>query len=86
MRFRIEFGLEIRLVAAAHAGAVGATALRHEAIDHAVECHAIVKAFIGKLGNPLDMARSQIGAQLYHDILALSVSGIEGESQRIGHQ
>lgn len=86
MRFRIELSLEIGLAAAAHAGAIGAAALRHETIDHAVEGHAIVKAFIGQLGNPLDMARSQIGAQLDHDILALPISGVEGESQCIGHR
>ena len=47
--------------AAASAGRIAA--LRHETVDHAVEHHAVVKAFIGQLGNALDMAGSEVGAQ-----------------------
>ncbi len=80
MRFCVEFCLQVRLLAAAHAGAGWIAALRHEAIDHAVEHHAIVKTFACQLGNPLDMPGRQVRAQLDNNI-----AGIEGESEGVGH-
>ena len=81
MRLGVEFGLEVGLVAAAHAGAGRIAALRHEAGDHAVEHHAVVKAFVRQFGDPLDMARRKVGAQLDDDVAALAVAGVEGEGQ-----
>ena len=82
----LKLGLEVGLVRTAHAGAGGIAALRHEAGDHAVEHHAVVETFLRQLGNPLDMAGRQIGAQLDDHIAALPVSGIERERERlIGH-
>ncbi len=85
MRFAVEFGLEIGLVAAAHAGAGRIAALRHEAGDHAVEDHPVVEAFAGQRGNAFDMAGREIGAQLDHYILVFAVAGVEGQSQLVGH-
>lgn len=85
MRFGVEFGLQVRLVATAHACAVGATALRHETGDHTVELDPVVKAFIGQFGDACDMARRKVGAQLDDDVAAFSVAGVEGEGKRIGH-
>ena len=67
----VEFGLEIGLGGAAHAGALRAAALRHEAGDHAVELDAIIKAFADQFLDPLDMAGGQIGPQLDHNIAAI---------------
>jgi hypothetical protein len=81
----VELGLQVRLVAAAGAGAVGATALRHEAGDHAVELDAIVEAFAGQLLDARDMAGGQIGAQL-DDNVAGAIAGVHGEGQKfVGH-
>ena len=46
MRLGIELLGKIGLFRTAHAGAIGAPALRHEAWDYAVELYAIVKAFV----------------------------------------
>ena len=47
------------LVGAARAGAGRVAALRHEAVDHAVEDDAVVKAFLGQLPDPRDMAAAR---------------------------
>ncbi len=70
MRFGVELRFQIGLVAAAHAGAGWIAALRHEAIDHAVEHHAVIEAFRSQLGDALDMARRKVGTQLDDDIAA----------------
>ena len=49
VRLAAELGRQIGLVGAAHAGAGRVAALRHEAVDHAVEDDAVVKAFLGQL-------------------------------------
>ncbi len=82
VRFRVEFGLEVGLVAAAHAGSGRVAALRHEARDHPVEHHAVIETFAGQFRDPLDMAGREIGAQLDDDIAALSVAAVESEGQR----
>jgi hypothetical protein len=48
MRFIIELCLEIRKIGAARPGAVRASGLRHEPIDHAMEGDAIIKALSRK--------------------------------------
>ena len=35
-----------------------------------MEHHPVVETFLGKLGNPLDMPRGEIGAELDDDIAA----------------
>ena len=74
MRLGVEFGLEIRIVRTAGAGARGietgqigiaelhVAGLGHEAIDDAMEDDAIVKAFAGQLLDVLDVAGRQIRA------------------------
>jgi len=84
VRFGVEFGLEIGELTAAHAGAGGVAALGHEARDHAVELHAIVEAFAGKLGDPPDVAGGEIRAQLDHDVAAARKGKGEGLG-RVGH-
>ena len=63
VRLLAEFGLEIRLLGAAHAGAGGIAALRHEAGDDAMEDDAVVKALARQLLDPLDVTGGEIGAQ-----------------------
>ncbi len=70
MRFSVELGFQVGLVAAAHAGAGRIAALRHETVDYAVEHHAVIEAFRCKFGNTLDVARCQVRAQLNDDIAA----------------
>ncbi len=60
MRLGVEFGLEIGLLAAAHAGAGRVAALRHKARNHTVEDDALVKARARQFDDPLDMAGGQI--------------------------
>ena len=62
MRLCIELCLQIGLVAAAHASAIGAAALSHKAVDNAVKHDAIVKAFANQFCDPRDMAGGQIRA------------------------
>ncbi len=51
-------------VGAAHAGAGRIAALRHEAVDHAVEHHAVIEAFARQFLDAGDMARRLAGQQL----------------------
>ena len=59
-----EFGLEVGQLGAADAGAGRIAALGHEAGDHAVEHDAVVKAAVGELGDPLDVAGRKVGRSL----------------------
>ena len=73
----------IRLFGAAHAGTRRVAALRHEPGDDPVEHHAVIKAFIGKARDPLDMLWCQIRPKLDHHI-----TGIERQGQGgglVGH-
>ena len=75
-----EFGLQVRLVRAAHAGADGlkrlaaglaeldVAGLRHEAVDDAVEDDAVIGAFAGQFLDAGDMAGRQVGQQLDDDL------------------
>ena len=80
MWLRAELGLEVGLLAAAHTGPGRITALRHEAGDHAVEHHAVVKAVAREARDSLDMAGREVGAQLDDDIAA----GRKGQGQGVG--
>lgn len=80
MRSLIEFGLEVGKLAAAHPAPGRIAALGHEAGDDAVEHDAVVKAFLGEVGDPLDMAGCEIRTQLDDDVAA----GRKGEGQFIG--
>lgn len=74
-----EFGLEIGLGRAAHAGAAGIemgaallaethiAGLRHEAVNDAVEDHAVIVARARQFLDARDMAGGQIGLHLDHD-------------------
>jgi hypothetical protein len=62
----VEFGLQIVELGTAGAGAGGITALRHEAIDYAVEDGAIVKTLARQRANALHMLGRHIRA---HDDL-----------------
>ena len=62
------------------AGAGRVAALGHEAGDHAVEDHAVVKAAVGELGDALDVAGREVGPQLDDDVAA----GRKGKGQAVG--
>src|SRR5690606_7635391 len=47
-------------------GAGRVAALSHEAVDHAVEDHAVVESFARQLLDAADMTRRDVGAQLDH--------------------
>ena len=66
MRLLVELGLEL-LAGAAGAGALRAAGLRHEALDHAMEHDAVVKAFPHQFLDPRDMAGRQVGPHLDGD-------------------
>ena len=86
MRLGVEFGRQVGLLRSAHARAVGAAALRHEIVDHAVEHHAVVKALAHQFLDALDMLGRKVGAQLDLDVAALAVAGVERESEIfVGH-
>lgn len=78
MGLGVEFCLEVGPGRSAHAGAVRAAALRHEAWDDAVEGQAVIEAFADKFADMGNVARGEIGAQLDDD-----VTGGEGESKRV---
>ncbi len=80
MRLAGEFGLQVGLRASTHAGAGGIAALCHETGDDTVEDDAVVETVAGKLGNPFDMARREVGAKLDHDVAA----GRKGQGQGVG--
>ena len=73
MGLGVELGLQVRQVGAAGAGAVRAAGLRHEALDHAVEGNAVIKALAGQSLDALHMAGSEIGTE-FDDDLPLVVS------------
>ena len=75
MRFCVKFLLQIWLRRSAHAGAIGATALRHEAGDDAVKLHAIVKAFTGKFRDAGYVIGRQIRTQLDNNVSAVERKG-----------
>jgi len=81
MRFGVEFGLEVGLVRSAHAGAVGAAALGHEARDHAVKLDPVIEPLVCQLDDPRDVAGGQIGAQLDLHIAAAA----ERKGKVLGH-
>ena len=51
----------------AGAGAVRATGLRHEAVDHAVKNNSVVKTVLHQFLDTRDMSRRKVGAHLDHD-------------------
>lgn len=85
MRHGIEFGLEVGKLRAALPRARRIPALRHEAVDHAVEHHPVVEARTGQGLDPLDMARRPVGLQTDLDPLPVrqvedpDVVGISGD-------
>src|SRR5262249_31391757 len=62
MWLAVELGLEV-LARAAGAGAGWIAALRHEALDDAVERRTVVKAAAGKLLDAGDMVGGEVGAE-----------------------
>jgi len=66
------------------AGAGRVAALRHEARDHPVEHHAVVKTAVGEVGDARNVARREIRPELDDDVAA----GGEGEGQAVavGHK
>ena len=84
VRLAAELGLEVGLVRAARAGAGRVAALGHEAVDHAVEDDAVVKAFLGQLADARDMAGREIGAQPDDDVAA-AVEVEDQGVQFVGH-
>src|ERR1700742_2631186 len=56
MRLLVELGLQL-LAGTARAGAVRATGLRHEAVDHAMEHDAVVKPLAHQFLDPRDVVR-----------------------------
>src|SRR3546814_11742270 len=68
MRFGAEFGGQVGKLAAPHAGAGRIAALRHEAVDHAVENHVVVASYRGKRRYPPDLLGPKVGAQGGDDI------------------
>ncbi len=68
MRFVVELLRQVRLGRTAGAGAIGAAALRHEAVDYAVEFDPVIKAFARQLSDAFDMLGGKVRAQLDHDV------------------
>ncbi len=81
MRFVREFGLEVGLVAAAHAASCRVPALGHEAGDDPVEHDAVVETVLGQFGDSLDVIGGEVGAKLDDDIAA----GGKVKRQGVGH-
>jgi hypothetical protein len=75
MWFRVKFLLQIWLGRTAHAGAIGATALRHEAGDDAVELHAVVKAFTDKFSDAGYVVGRKVRTQFDNNIAAVERKG-----------
>src|SRR5882757_1534640 len=76
MRLLVELGLQL-LAGAAGAGTLRTTGLRHEALDHAVEDDAVVKALAHQFLDPGDVARGEIRAHLDRD---RALGGFEDQS------
>jgi hypothetical protein len=74
-----ELGLEVGLVGPAHAGPGGIAALRHEAGDDPVEDDSVVKALLGQLPDPGDVARGEVGPEPDDDVAA----AVEVEDQGV---
>ena len=62
------------------AGAGRIAALGHEARDHSVERHVVVKAAVGKLGDRCDVSGRKIRPKLDDDIAA----GRKGKGEAVG--
>jgi hypothetical protein len=67
MRFRIELGLDVGVGRTAHACAIRAAGLCHEAIDDAVKDDTIIEFLANELLDMGDMAWRQIWPHLDHD-------------------
>src|SRR5579862_2576253 len=67
MRLLVELGLEV-LARAAGAGALGATGLRHEAVDDPVKHDAVIEALFHQFLDAGDMAGRQVRAHGDHHI------------------
>ncbi len=77
-----EFALDA-VAGAAHAGAVGAAALDHEAGDDPVEGQAVVKALVGQGDEVVDGVGGLVGVQLaLHDAAVLHGDGDNGIRHR----
>src|SRR5689334_13261796 len=63
MRLAVELGLEL-LAGAAHASALRAAGLRHEAVDDPMEHNAVVEAFAHQLLDARDMAGRELRSHL----------------------
>ena len=61
MRLGAKLGLQVGKLAASGAGAGRVATLGHEARNHPMKHDAVVKAILGQRGDPLDMARRQVG-------------------------
>ena len=85
MRLGIEFRFEVGLVGTAHPGSGRITALCHEAGDHSVEHHAVIEALSRQFGDARNMTGCEIGPEADDNVAALSIAGVESESERIGH-
>ncbi len=86
MRLIVKFSLEVGLVRAAHASALGAAPLGHEAGDHTVELNSVIESFAGQLLDPGNVTRRKIRAQADAHIPAAAIAGIEREGQKfVGH-
>src|SRR3546814_17318970 len=68
MRFGAEFGGQVGKLAAPHAGAGRIAALRHEAVDHALQNHTVVKHFRSPPRDALDTLGPAAGAPGADDI------------------
>jgi hypothetical protein len=71
----VKFLLQIWLGRTAHARAIGATALRHEARDYAVKLHAVVKTFTSKFSDTGYVIGRQIRTQLDYNVAAVERKG-----------
>ena len=61
-----EFALD-RLIRAAHAGALGVSALDHEAVDDAVEGQAVIETLFCQLQEVINRDRGGVAVQLHGD-------------------
>ena len=85
MRLLGELGAKL-LAGAAAPRAGGIAGLRHEAVDDAVEHHAVIEALTRELLDALDVVRREVGAQLHGDRPArrLDDQGILGCCRHFG--
>src|SRR3546814_15187092 len=78
MRFAAELGGQVGLVGAAHASAGRVAALRHEAVDDAVEDDAVVKLLPGVHPDPLATLGGEGGAHAGDAVAAPTQGEAEG--------